>query len=376
MIRCLVADDAAAFRAVLRHILSSAPGVEVVGEAADGRQAVALVKSLRPDVVTMDVRMPHLDGLAALEELMRVAPTPIVVISAEAGAEAQALSFRALQLGAIEVLAKPRHPGTAQYERQAEAIRQAVRAVAGLVLVGRRRPGVRPAGPALTPAPWPAVPLEPWPPTWPPPGRRPPSPVPAAPSELAGPREPAEVLALVASTGGPAALATILAQLPDDLALPLLVVQHLAPGFEEGMVRWLSTVTRLSVRLAEDGAALRPGTVSVAPAGRHLGVSGRRLRLTDEPEVAGFRPAGTRLLASVALEYGARGAGMVLTGMGRDGADGLAMLRSVGGYTAAQGPASSVVYGMPREALECGAAAHLLELDEIPAEILRLARRR
>jgi two-component system, chemotaxis family, protein-glutamate methylesterase/glutaminase len=321
----------------------------------------------------MDVRMPNLDGLSAIAEVMRVAPTPIIVVSAEAGAEAQELSFRALQLGAIEVLAKPRHPGTAQFDRQAEAIRQAVRAVAGLVLVGRRRATPAPpapARPAVTPAPWPVAWPEPWPPPWPrPPARA------RGESEWTAARQPPEVLALAASTGGPAALAAILAQLPADLPIPLLVVQHLAPGFELGMVRWLSTVTPLTVRIAEDGAALRPGTVHVAPAGRHLGVRGRRIRLTDEPEVAGFRPAGTRLFASVALEYGARGAGMVLTGMGRDGADGLAMIRQVGGYTAAQGPASSVIFGMPREALESGAATRQLELDEIPAEILRLVRR-
>jgi two-component system chemotaxis response regulator CheB len=134
-------------------------------------------------------------------------------------------------------------------------------------------------------------------------------------------------------------------------------------------------VPPLSVRIAEDGAPLRPATVYVAVAGRHLGARTGRIRLTDEPEVDGFRPAGTRLFASVAQEYGARGAGLVLTGMGRDGAEGLALLRRVGGWTAAQGPASSVVYGMPREAIESGATRRQLELEEIPREILRLLRR-
>lgn len=359
MIRCLVADDARAFRAVLRHILSSAPGVEVVGEAADGLEAVALVKALRPDVVTMDVRMPNLDGLAALEEIMRVAPTPLIVVSAEAGAEAQQLSFRALQLGAIEVLAKPRYPGTPQFERQAEAIRQAVRAVAGLVLVGRGRPlPVRSSPEPLVRAAR-KVPGRAW----------------EEEDGSTGTAQVPEILALAASTGGPTALAAILAQLPADLPIPLLVVQHLAAGFELGLVRWLSSVTRLDVRLAEDGAVLAPATVFVAADGRHLGVRARRVRLSDEPPVDGFRPAGTRLFASIAAEYGPRGAGIVLTGMGRDGAAGLALLRRAGGYTAAQGAASSVVFGMPREALECGAAARELELDEIPGEVLRLVGR-
>lgn len=354
MIRCLVVDDARAFRAVLREILASAPGVEVVGEAGDGREAVSLVRALRPDVVTMDVRMPHLDGLAALAEIMRVAPTPVVVVSAEAGGKAQQLSFRALQLGAIEVLAKPCDPGTPRFERQAEAIRQAVRAVAGLLLVGRGR-GAQPAPPAP---------------------RREAAPRPASArafAPLAG--AVPEVLAIAASTGGPAALASILAKLPPELPLPILVVQHIAAGFEAELARWLDSLTSLSVRLAVDGAVLAPGTVHVAADGRHLGARGGAIRLSDEPPLHGFRPSGTHLFSSVAREYGPRGAGIVLSGMGSDGADGLAALRRAGGYTAAQSAATSVVFGMPRAAIERGAAEHELDLDEIPGEILRIARR-
>lgn len=355
MIRCLVVDDARAFRAVLRDILSTAPGVEVVGEAADGREAVSLVRALRPDVVTMDVRMPHLDGLAALTEIMRVAPTPVVVVSAEAGGEAQRLSFSALQLGAIEVLAKPRDPGTARFERQAEAIRQAVRAVAGLVLVGRGR---------TTRPDFPKPRCE----------ERPRRPSPSAVSApLAG--GGIEVLAIAASTGGPAALASILAKLPPELPIPLLVVQHIAPGFEAELARWLDTLTQLRVRLAVDGAPLSPGTVHVGADGRHLGVRGRALRLSDEPPMHGFRPSGTHLFSSVAREYGPRAGGIVLSGMGSDGADGLALLRRAGGFTAAQSAATSVVYGMPRVAIDSGAAAHELDLEDIPGAILRLAGR-
>jgi two-component system chemotaxis response regulator CheB len=354
MIRCLLVDDSRAFRAVLRHILSTAPGVEVVGEASDGHEAVALVRTLRPDVVTMDVRMPHLDGLAALEEIMRVAPTPVIVVSAEADGVAQQLSFRALQLGAIEVLPKPRDPGTPRFARQAEAIRQAVRAVAGLVLVGRRRATALPPG--LAPAPprqdAPALP------------RPAPAPLPAG---------GADVVAIAASTGGPAALATILAALPPDLGTPLLVAQHIAAGFEAGLARWLGSTTRLAVRIAEDGAPLAPGTVYVAVDGRHLGVSRRRIHLSDEPPVEGFRPSATRLFASVAREYGSRAAGFVLSGMGSDGAEGLALVRAAGGYTAAQSAATSVIFGMPRVALESGAARHELNVEEIPQVIERLA---
>lgn len=352
MIRCLIVDDARAFRAVLRHILSTAPGVEVVGEACDGREAVALVRTLRPDVVTMDVRMPNLDGLEALAEIMRVAPTPVVVVSGEADGAAQQLSFRALQLGAIEVLAKPRDPGTLRFERQAEAIRRAVRAIAGLVLVGRRRP---------VPATPPAAP-----------GARAPGPV-TRPPLAPLPGGAVEAVAIAASTGGPAALATILAALPADLSVPVLVTQHISPGFEAGLAKWLGGVVRLDVRIAEDGEPLAPGTVYLAKDGRHLGVARRRIRLSDEPPVHGFRPSGTHLFASVAREHGARAAGFVLSGMGSDGAEGLALLRASGGYTAAQSAASSVIFGMPRVALESGAAAHELDLEEIPRVIEALA---
>jgi two-component system chemotaxis response regulator CheB len=352
MIRCLVADDARTFRAVMRHILSSAPGVEVVGEACDGREAVALARTLRPDVVTMDVRMPHLDGLAALEEIMRVAPTPVIVVSGEGPGDAQ-LSFRALQLGAIDVLAKPRDPGTPRFDRQAEAIRQAVRAVAGLVLVGRRRP--------IPPRPAPgAAPRE---------ARRP-----AAVAPGALPAAAPAVVAVAASTGGPAALASILAQLPVDLPTPVLVAQHIAAGFELGFAKWLATTTRLAVRIAVDGEPLAPATVYVAPEDRHLGVSRGRIHLSDDPPIHGFRPSGTHLFASVAREHGARAAGFVLSGMGSDGAAGLARVRAAGGYTAAQSASSSVVFGMPRVALESGAAAHELDLEEIPRVILRLVK--
>ena len=354
MIRCLVVDDARAFRALLRHILATAPGVEVVGEACDGHEAVALVRALRPDVVTMDVRMPLLDGLSALEEIMRVAPTPVIVVSAEADGAAQQLSFRALQLGAIEVLPKPRDPGTPRFERQAEAIRQAVRAVAGLVLVGRHRPAAAIPAPVLAPVR-----------RDPPPGAR--------PAAAAAPAGQVEVIAIAASTGGPAALAALLTPLPRELATPVLVVQHIAAGFEVGLARWLGSTTRLDVRIAEDGAPLLGGTVYLALDGRHLGVSRRRVHLSDEPPVEGFRPSATRLFASVAREYGPRAAGFVLSGMGSDGAEGLALVRAAGGYTAAQSAATSVIFGMPRVALESGAAAHELDLEEVPRVIAALA---
>jgi two-component system chemotaxis response regulator CheB len=357
MIRCLVADDSRVFRAILRAILCRARNVEIVGEASDGDEAVRKVLELRPDVVTMDVRMPGKDGLAAIAEIMRRAPTPVIVVSAEAGPERQELSFQALQLGAVEVLGKPRTDGQGRFEREAEEIRGAVQAVAGLDL--RARPA-RPAGrggrgaPARTPAAAPA--RTPWPPL------------------TLGTGAPPRAVGVAASTGGPAALARILAGLPAGYALPILIVQHIARGFERGLAHWLDQESPLDVRLAVQGDPLRPGTVYVAPDGQHLGVAGDRVDLSDGAPVRGFRPSGTRLFESLAREYGAGAAGVILSGMGDDGADGLRAIRDRGGYTAAQGQASSVVFGMPRAAIDRGAASVTLELDDIAGALTRLAR--
>jgi len=354
MIRCLVVDDSRAFRAILRTILAVAPDVEVVGEAGDGDDAIQKVRSLRPDVVTMDVRMPGKDGLAAIEEIMQVAPTPIVVVSAEAGPEKQELSFWALELGAIEVLAKPRADGPGRFEREAEAIRTAVRAVAGLRLATRhRRRVLRPPASPGAPGPRPAFTIG---------------------AALPRASEPgARVLGVAASTGGPAALARVLRALPPDFSLPILVVQHIAPGFERGLAHWLGAETRLTVKIAEDREPVRAGKVYLGSEGRHLVVQRGAIRLVDGPAVHGFRPSGTTLLDALAREYGAGAAGLVLSGMGEDGADGLRAVRDRGGWTAAQGPASSVVFGMPRAAIDRGAARLTLELDEIAPALIRLA---
>ncbi len=332
MIRVLVADDSPSFRAVLRGILSRAPDVEIVAEAADGDEAVARARELRPDVVTLDVTMPRKGGLEALREIMRVAPTSVVVLSAVGGS--QALVFEALRLGAVEVLAKPRALAPGDFERDAEAIREAIRTVSSLPRARRPAPaeGARPAAA----------------------GR-------------------AQALGIAAATGGPAALARILAALPASYAIPIRVVQHIASGFERGLVGWLAGESRLRVKIAEANEPLAPGTVYVGPDGRHLAVGRGRVRLEDGPAVGGFRPSGTHLLASLARELGPAAAGLVLSGMGDDGAAGLRRIRDAGGFAAAQGPQSSVVYGMPRVALESGAAEASLELDDIPAALARIA---
>ncbi len=183
----------------------------------------------------------------------------------------------------------------------------------------------------------------------------------------------ARVLGIAASTGGPAALARIFSALPAGYPLPILVVQHMAAGFEPGLVAWLATESQTRVKLAEDGEPLEPGTVYVGPEGLHLAVRQGAVRLEQGPSHRGLKPSGDHLFASLAAEYGSGAAGLVLSGMGDDGAEGLALVRRAGGFAAAQGPATSVIYGMPRAALESGAAQVALELDEIPRALARLA---
>jgi two-component system chemotaxis response regulator CheB len=368
MIRVLVADDSRAFRAILRTILGRSPEIEVVGEAQDGHEAVSQVLALRPDVVTMDVRMPGKDGLEALEEIMRRRPTPVVVVSAEAGPEKQEVSFRALELGAVEVLAKPRADVRGRFEREAEEIRMAVRAVAGLKLVTRHKRNPRaPAPPPPAPDPeriqtltgsWVLKPREPA----------------AGGTVLPLPPTAPRVLGIAASTGGPAALARIIHELPPGYPIPILVVQHIAEGFEGGLVHWLSGETPLTVKLAEDGEPLRGGTVYIAPSGSHLGAAGSAVQLLKGDPVRGFRPSGTVLFRALAHEYGRGAAGLILSGMGDDGAEGMKLLRDKGAWTGAQGPQSCVVYGMPRVAAEKGGVGMTMELDEIPAALVKLSR--
>ncbi len=383
MIRVLLADDSRSFRAILRAILEKVPEIEVVGEASDGAEAVTLTARHRPDVVTMDVRMPGKDGLAAIEEIMARHPTPIVVVSGEVGPENQETSFRALALGAVEVKRKPSSTEPGRFEREADDIRLAVRAVAGLTLM-TRHPRTRNGGaPTLTPAPGRLAAVAP---ASPPPPRPAPAPLVQAlqPSRLtappaAGPASPAasratRAIGVAASTGGPPALAKVLGALPASLPAAVLVVQHIATGFEKGLVHWLGQQTALVVKLAEHGEPLRNGTVYLAPEGRHLTALVGTAFLDEAPPVRGFRPSGSALFQSLAREYGPSAVGVILTGMGDDGADGLKAVRDRGGTTIAQGPLSCVVYGMPREAVERGAAAETLELDQIAPALLRLVR--
>lgn len=342
MIRALVADDSETARALLSGILSADPGIEVVGEAKDGLEALALARRLRPDVITMDIQMPGLSGFEATERMIRESPIPIVIVS---GLDVRdvAYSLEALRAGALALLPKPGSPGTGTFAEQSGHFVATVKAMAQVRLVRRRAEPQKQKVPPLAP--------------------------PARPRRAVRPR----AVGMVASTGGPAALHRILGALPADFPLPILVVQHIAIGFSEGLASWLDSASPLSVQVARDGEPLRPGRVYVAPDNRHLGIGpDRRILLSDAPPVAGFRPSGTFLFETMARVFGPASLGVVLTGMGRDGADGLRLVRQAGGTVLAQDEATSDVFGMPAEVIREGIADHVLPLHSIATQLTNL----
>jgi len=339
MVRVLVADDSPTVRQLLVAIVSASPDLSVVATAADGEEALSLTRRHRPDVVLMDIRMPRLDGYEATGRIMRDCPTPIVLITGHSDARDADASARALGLGALWVMRKPPGPGQPGFEVAAREIVELVKAMAGVRV-----------------APVPSRAASPGP------RARPPGA--SEGTRLGGPRS--GPLAVAASTGGPAALAQILDGLPAGFPVPVLLVQHISPGFVGSFATNLDHSARVRVRVAEHGEALRASTVYVAPDGLHLGVSASgRVELSGASPIDGFRPSATHLFRAVTEAYGERTVALILTGMGHDGVEGLRAVREAGGLVLAQDEATSVVYGMPGVAAREGLVHRALPLPSI-----------
>ncbi|WP_026850511.1 chemotaxis-specific protein-glutamate methyltransferase CheB [Gemmatimonas phototrophica] len=339
-------DDSAFMRKLVSEVVESSGEFRVVGTARDGQDALKQVATLNPDLVTLDVDMPGLDGLAALEFLMRDHPRPVVMLSAggsDGGADA---TLRALERGAVDFVRKPSGAISLDLDLVQEQLLQALRAAATVQVTSH---------PLLasghTPAPPRAVPAQ---------------------IPLAG--APARVVCIAASTGGPAALAQLLPALPAWNDTAVLIVQHMPPGFTGSFARRLDAASALTVHEATDGAPLRAGHAYVAPGGLHLRVQGPRevprLVLSNDPSVWGVRPAADPLFHSAASVYGAQAVGLVLTGMGRDGAEGLRAIRTAGGRGIVQDHASAIVPGMPDAARQLAGADAVASLQDLAAVVV------
>jgi two-component system chemotaxis response regulator CheB len=344
MIRVLLVDDSPSVRAVLKRFFRKTRDIEVVGESGDGAHAVQAVIDLQPHVVVMDLQMPVLDGYEATERIMATRPTPIVVLSSRANRNQMQTAFEAMKRGAIEVLPKPED--TASWQQLADSLPETVRTAAGArtALKPRRPRAAAPASAARTPA------------------------------VLANAPEELRWVAIGASTGGPAAIRELLDEIPADAPVGFLIVQHIASGFELGFADWLNKELPFDVRLAADGEVLRRGAVRLAPGGSHLRLERAGvLRLDpDTPPRKGHRPAVDEMFLACAAHCPREVAGVLMTGMGADGVEGLLALRQAGGVTLVQDEASSVVFGMPRVALEKGAADVALPPRELARALVRL----
>lgn len=334
-LRVVLVDDSELALEVLQSMLRRAPDVRVVGTALDGEAGLALAQRLRPDVLVTDLHMPGLDGLGLARAVMSEAPTPILVASVSTSEEDV---FRLLGAGAVDVYLKPDTISGPEYERKARELVDKVRVVAGVTVFRRRPPAPASTGSAK-PAPF-------------------------------GPAAPGCTVAIGASTGGPQALRLILGVLPKRFPVPVLCVQHIAHGFLEGLVDWLRDGCDVDVKIADDGEQARPGTVYFAPDHCHLLLErGNILRHDRSPPVDGHLPSVTTLFSSVAKSCGEAGVGILLTGMGRDGAEGLHEMRTRGALTIAQDASTSLVHGMPAQAIARGAARHVLPLPEIATRL-------
>ncbi len=355
-IRVLVVDDSAFMRKMVSEIVARDPALCVVGQARDGADALAKLAALQPDVVTLDVEMPVLDGYGTLAQIMQRRPTPVLMLSSltQAGADA---TLRCLEMGAVDVLGKPSGSISLDIEKVAAELLAKIKAAAG-------------ASVARTVAPPPgeiAVP---------PPGKNPSlRPIAAAPTsggEFRAGREQIKALVIGASTGGPRALQTLIPALPADLGLPIVIVQHMPPGFTASLARRLEQTSPFTAKEAEEDDRLRPGQILVAPGGFHLQFdAGGVARLTTEPPVHGVRPSVDITFASLSRLYGAHLLAVLLTGMGRDGARGLKLIRDGGGRTLAEDETTCVVYGMPKAAVELGGVGSLLPLPALAPAIAR-----
>ncbi len=352
-IQVFIVDDSPVALIVLKRILSASPEVEVVGTARTAKEALALIPQVKPDVICTDFHMPQMDGLEFTQEIMANYPRPILVISTAVQPEDTYTVFQLLNAGAVDVFPKPKDGLLGEDSQLAQELIRKIKILSGVKVFTRRNRSKVHHTPTADPFKL-TTPL-----------------ISLAPSKTI------RMVAIGASTGGPQALHAILTQLPARLPVPVICIQHISEGFLQGLVNWLNVQCSLSVQIARNGEIPQNGTVYFAPEGYHLEWDRQgRFLYSSAPPLAGHRPSITITFQSIARYYGDRSIGVLLTGMGRDGADGMGAIARNGGMTIAQNEASSVVFGMPKEAIALGAVQHILPVDEIASMLVRQIERR
>lgn len=343
-IRVMIIEDSDVVRMLLEEIISRDSRLEVTASVSNAEEGLRLLNTVAPDVISLDIRLPGMNGFQATKRIMSERPTPIVVVSASVEKEDLKISINALKAGALTIVEKPVGTTRANFQEMADQLCTQLAIMSAVKVIRQRRP--------------------------------------PSPSPVARPSSPQAyqvrkngafgVLGIAASTGGPNALEKLLNGLPADFPLPMLLVQHITSSFLPGFAAWLDDVCPFAVAVARDGVVPVAGRVYLAPAERHLKIRAGRIWLDSSPPVSIQRPSGTVLFESLAREFGSRAIGVLLTGMGDDGAKGLVELRAAGGYTIAEDESTAVVYGMPQAAVRLGAACESLPVHDIAARILDL----
>ncbi len=343
-IRALVVDDSAFSRQTIKRMLEAQPEVEVAGTASDGIDAIAKTLRLKPDLLTLDLEMPEMDGFSFLRWLMIQSPTPVIIVSSYSDTNTV---FKALEMGAADFIAKPARRASNELKNIERDLVAKVNAIRGLNMdvLSRNIKLLEPPEPERKPGPV---------------------------------KNSFDAVAIGSSTGGPAALQIILTKLPEDFPAALLISQHMPKGFTGPLAERLHRISRIRIKEAGSGDEIEPGTAYICPGGAHMTVKRKnskdRIVLRDAEEDDRYVPSVDLMMESVAEVYAGRAVGIVLTGMGSDGRKGLLEIKSKGGYTIAESKESAVVFGMPQEAINAGAAGKVLPLTEIASEMIRLMR--
>jgi len=343
--RVLIVEDSKVTQMLLEEIIGADPRLEVAATVSTAEEALRILQTTRPDVISLDVRLPGMNGIEATERIMSVQPTPIVVVAASVDSDDLRISLNALLAGALSIVEKPVATTRADYGVIAARLCRQLALMSEVPVIRRRGRHARDAARAPAPA------------------------RPAAVAQRRTPHGRYSALGLVASTGGPNAVATVLQDLGSGYPLPVLLVQHITPSFVEGFAAWLDGMCPLRVVIARGGELVNPGHVYLSAPERHLELDGQRLRVSDGAPVSGQRPSGNLLLASLARSLGSRALAVLLTGMGDDGAAGLRLVYEQGGYTIAEDESTAVVYGMPAAAVRQGAVSEQLPLPRIGSRL-------